>query len=141
MWRSAGRLHKHRHAGDQREAAPASDERRVGHGRAVAADDPTGGQSEGRHQQDRDDEEDAGIASWIRTACRCRARATTRSELLDHAEDERADAGHREAREPADHGGAVGVEHQQGEHDGVEVLAAGEEHPAEGGQPRSRSPS
>ena len=45
----AGRaLASTRHAGDEDEPPVSSDERRVGHPRLVAADDPTGGQPEGR---------------------------------------------------------------------------------------------
>ena len=43
-------------------------------------------------------------------------------ELLAQPEEQRADEGHRQAGEPADHRRAVGVEHEQREHDGVEVL-------------------
>ena len=62
-------------------------------------------------------------------------------ELLAQPEEQRADEGHRQAREPADHRRAVGVEHEQGEHDGVEVLPAGEEHAAEGGEGEADHPA
>src|SRR3546814_2685900 len=55
-------------------------------------------------------------------------------ELLAEPEEDRAEERHRQVGEPADHRGAVGVEHEQRQHDRVEVLAAGEEHAAE---PRS----
>ena len=62
-------------------------------------------------------------------------------ELLAHAEQQRADERHRQAREPADHRRAVGVEHEQRQDDGVQVLAAGEQDPAEGGQPEADHPA
>jgi hypothetical protein len=122
---------------------------RRGHGAAqarhrglVAPHHPAGGEAGAGDQQHRRDQEQAGygqLDAHEHLAARPQPRHV--GELLDQAEQEGADEGHRQAGEPPHHGGAVGVEHQQREDDGVEVLAAGEQHAAQARQREADHPA
>jgi hypothetical protein len=103
-----------------------------------APHDPTCRQAERGDQEDGEDEEDAGDRQAdAREHVAVGPEPGHVRELLAQAQEQRTDEGHRQAGEAADHRRPVRVQHQQGEHDRVDVGAGREQHPAEG---REREP-